>query len=566
MGYVLDITYDPAVIKPERPVFAWGSSGEFSTEEQGKLKLIWSGSENNSENGLLVTVLFTVSTKAESGTYDIGISYSEEDTFNENYESVKLSCTGTSITVSAGEPKPTIYSNNIETTVDDVFDMPIFIGNNTGIEDMSRVDILYDASKFEYMGYTETITGAVIRTSRTGNGSNAQIRILLSEINSSVPDGELLRLQFRALDTSEGTNDIELYLDDANWASEGCTIYVSKEEKQALICSDAMTAIIGEPAEIPIKICNNPGLLGFRLKVSYDKDVFAVDDVTAGNAWNGLLEFNDNGEGQIDVLGTATSENSEDGIIITLKLLVKDDAPFGDTPIAIAVDSESTFDEELNELSFQVENALITIADYGEVILAKGGSSTIINNGFIYGLSAGCTSLNDYIEAKDGFTLEYDTTARIGTGLTVCAKKNDKVVETCVVIIFGDVNSDGWYDGQDSILVNCIVNGLLTREQIGEVKYMAADCNHDGEINEADVALLEQAGILLANVDQTMIQEELLETDSYIEYLNLIDQNPTVDEEITDEPITPTAKTLIERIIEIVKTVITFIRSLFPKI
>ncbi|MBQ7548872.1 MAG: hypothetical protein IJT03_04110 [Clostridia bacterium] len=95
---------------------------------------------------------------------------------------------------------------------------------------------------------------------------------------------------------------------------------------------------------------------------------------------------------------------------------------------------------------------------------------------------------------------------------------------------------------------------------------MAADCNHDGVIDDLDTAILEQAGVLLANVDQTKSQEELLETDSYIEYIKLIDQSPAADEEVTEEPAATVAKTLLERIIEIVITVITFIRNLFPKI
>ena len=352
------------------------------------------------------------------------------------------------------------------------------------------------------------------------------IQIITEKIESAVEIEQLVVLQFKAHDDAQGSSRFGLDINKSSWNCEGCFVSVLADEKQALICSDEMTAIVGESAEIPIKICNNPGLLGFCLKVSYDKDIFAVDDVAAGNAWNGLLEFNDNGEGQIDVLGTATSEISEDGILITLKLLVKDDAPLGDTQIAIAVDSESTFDGELNELSFQVENSLITIADYGEVILAKGGSSTVIKNGFIYGLTAGCTSLNDYVEVKEGFTLEYDTSARIGTGLTVKAKRNDLVVENCTVIIFGDLDGNGWYDGTDAYFVRLVTSGMIPQTALTEAQLLAADANHDGVIDSADVALLEQAGLLLAEVDQVRTHEEPLETNSaYVEYLSLIDQS-----------------------------------------
>ena len=62
---------------------------------------------------------------------------------------------------------------------------------------------------------------------------------------------------------------------------------------------------------------------------------------------------------------------------------------------------------------------------------------------------------------------------------------------------------------------------------------MAADCNHDDVIDSFDVDILQQAGVLLASVDQTKSEAELLETNSaYVEYLNLIDQ--TVAEVTTD--------------------------------
>ena len=79
-----------------------------------------------------------------------------------------------------------------------------------------------------------------------------------------------------------------------------------------------------------------------------------------------------------------------------------------------------------------------------------------------------------------------------------------------------------------------IANGMLTREQVGEAVWMAADCNHDGKIDQSDVDLINQAGLLLSSVDQTKPTEELLKTSSeYNEYLNLIDQSVEVK---SDEP------------------------------
>lgn len=108
--------------------------------------------------------------------------------------------------------------------------------------------------------------------------------------------------------------------------------------------------------------------------------------------------------------------------------------------------------------------------------------------------------------------------------MVVSAKKNDQIYESCVVIVFGDVDGDGWYNGMDAFIVSLISAGLLTEENLGTAAWMAADCNHDGSIDEADFRLLEQAGLLLAEVDQLASHEELIQTNSvYVEYLALID-------------------------------------------
>ena len=99
---------------------------------------------------------------------------------------------------------------------------------------------------------------------------------------------------------------------------------------------------------------------------------------------------------------------------------------------------------------------------------------------------------------------------------------------------------------------------------------MAADCNHDGVINQADVDLLNQAGVLLANVDQTKSPEELLETSAkYNEYLNLIDQSVAVEEkkQETEMPDSSSSNSgLNEKILMFAEYFINLILELFSKI
>ena len=172
-----------------------------------------------------------------------------------------------------------------------------------------------------------------------------------------------------------------------------------------------------------------------------------------------------------------------------------------------------------------------------DVIFEKDSGNIRIDNAAknVYGFVDGLSSLINDTRVSDGYTISYDAAERVFTGMKIQIKdSSSNVVEEYSAVLFGDVNGDGWYDGRDAVTVSMIANGMLTREQVGEAVWMAADCNHDGKIDQADVDLLNQAGLLLSSVDQTKPTEELLKTSSeYNEYLNLIDQSVEVK---SDEP------------------------------
>ena len=200
------------------------------------------------------------------------------------------------------------------------------------------------------------------------------------------------------------------------------------------------------------------------------------------------------------------------------------------------------------------------------VSLTPANGAVVDNeNGLIYGISSNSAGINSYVNTVDDtMTVECDS-ALLGTGSVVNIVKDGTIVDSYKVVIFGDVDGDGWYDGQDAITVSCLANGMLTREQVGEAVWMAADCNHDGVIDQLDVDLLNQAGVLLSSVDQTKPTEELLETSAeYNEYLSLIDQMGG-----DDTPETPKQDgndSFFTRIIALIESIIKILNTFFTKI
>lgn len=156
-------------------------------------------------------------------------------------------------------------------------------------------------------------------------------------------------------------------------------------------------------------------------------------------------------------------------------------------------------------------------------LTASSDSSTTIDfdSNIISNILPGTSSLTTCVTTPTGYRMEYDI---IGTGRTVDIynEKTNELVDTFTILIYGDIDGDGWYDGQDAVYVSMIINGMLTPEALGITQQMAADCNHDGVIDENDYLILSEAGIQLNEIDQSA--ENLSTQSAYSEYVKLIEQ------------------------------------------
>jgi C1A family cysteine protease len=135
-----------------------------------------------------------------------------------------------------------------------------------------------------------------------------------------------------------------------------------------------------------------------------------------------------------------------------------------------------------------------------DAIFAAETSSVIIDNQnkIISGIDG---NINDLVSVKNGYSFNFDA---VGTGKTlkVFNAKNEQV-DSYTILIYGDVNGDGLCDAQDAYIVDCIINGLLTEETVGNAVWLAADCNHDGNVDYSDYLLLNSCGTLIKSVNQT---------------------------------------------------------------
>ena len=175
--------------------------------------------------------------------------------------------------------------------------------------------------------------------------------------------------------------------------------------------------------------------------------------------------------------------------------------------------------------------------------IALSGSSTAavdFATNTITGFDAGSTNLEDYLSATNNgyvFTCSSDV---ICTGAVVELTDGDTLINSYTVIVFGDIDGNSWYDANDAFIVNMIACGLMPIDKLSYAQLKAADCNHDGEINELDFELLINASVLLEDVDQSASQPELSQNATYISYCSLIDQTAGMENNLAPAPeVTP---------------------------
>lgn len=184
---------------------------------------------------------------------------------------------------------------------------------------------------------------------------------------------------------------------------------------------------------------------------------------------------------------------------------------------------------ELNDKSI----SLTAEWSQSRVLVSTGTLTVDYDNRLVYGVTVGAKSLDGLVRVKDSScTLSFDIGDVVHTGSRIDVLKNGKAVESYTVVVFGDVNGDGLYDGRDAVVVNCIASGMLDLGQISLAERFAADCNHDGGIDSRDAELLEQAGVLLEKIEQG--STSVAEATSIEPYLCMVDQLAVMQE--ADEP------------------------------
>ncbi len=524
MGFSLNVGYDAAVFTPVSvsagTMLAGGMLNDsIATAQPGQFKVVWTGSQDATGDGILFTVVFNVSANA-IGAKNIALSYNQADTFNENWDDVVLHCGDIAVTVNNPNyvPPPALGASPATVTAGGNAALPVSIANSAGMSRF-KIYLTYDPAIYTFVSVSK---GPALLT---GNiSSDASNGVLTVTWTGTSTDGTLFTPVFATAEYKQGRHDIALSYDPANtaFATSGTVMACSAIEvtlinpfagQAAWVQADHIQGAAGTTVNVPVRIFNNQGLMGFGITVHYDPAALTPLSVTRGTVTSaGMFDstLGPGSNGSFKVIWNNTENVGANGALMVVSFTVNPGAALGDTPLTLTYTQADTFNEAWQDVTLDCRAAALTVADTPLLLTAKAGSATVIDrgNGLLYGLAPGL-SVNDllaqYLEAAPP-QASIVVNGSVGTGAKVelIDTASGATLDSLTVVVFGDVNGDGNIDSSDAGIIVDYENFMI---EFGPAEYAvfsaASDLNKDGNVDSSDAGIIVDVENYLLTVDQT---------------------------------------------------------------
>ncbi len=515
---------------------------------------------NNSEAPDFISIKVPIYKTYNSQSVQLSYVYSPSDAM---YESITWSSDNDLMTVDQNgkvAPKENkACAAKITVTVTDHFGNTVTDYVYVSFVNIQATGVTLNQSSLSGMpGESATLTASVEPKAKLGVGGATITDVVWTTSDPSVATVENGTVTF----VNGGTAVITVYTKDGGHSAQ-CTVTVT-------VSKDALLKAITDAKSIDLSNRTEASAAALTKAIAdaeavYNNASAKTEDINnaiaALNAATGALEYLG---GNYDRVNAAVAEfNKLDSTKYTEESYNAVKAAVDSVDYTLNITQQS----EIDAMADRITEALGKLQKLitAKIKAAKDGVVIDEEKLFVYGIEPHTDSLDSYLAAENG-SLKFSPTSKgNGTGTKIELYDEDgNLIKTYTLVIFGDVNGDGWYDATDATLVNCIIGGMFTKEQLGEAAWLAADCNHDGTIDETDADLLQQAGILLQSIDQNAQQSELETNSAYTEYIGIIEQ--TVETEKPDEKPTedPTEQNWIavffEQLINLIKLLLAILK------
>lgn len=484
-GVKLSFNYDDTKLIPMSVeagnVFTGGLQDNIEGDAQaGSFNVYWASStgENVTSNGILFYINFKVDDSAY-GTTSINILYGKDDTFDEDFNDVILNCKNIDVQISNDS-----VANKIKVTTKAERDSVSIVDLKFRISNVSRESeityiINYDNSTFFY----SNLFGKANIVS-----NNAGVLTINTQTNVDDNNTDYITVRFAIKGGSlSGTYPFDVTTDDENIICESCNITISNlgsAETAKVFIPTGLIAEKGKSISVPVMINNNQGIMGYRLRFTYNTDDLQIVSVTNDEDFGGnLYDSIGNKDGVFDVVWNSTENKTLNGTILYLNFNVvsKTTNKAITSPIAISYVSDDTFDENYNDVILNCIEGSLRICPSHTYISAVVEPSCE-TNGYKYYRCQYCTITyrEDFTQSLGHYYIyQKDPSSAIIKSFNMTYKCND-----C---------NDVYNTNGDNVLhiwnnnTNTYINSIPSRNDLYS---QLLDVNHDEFINAKDFAMI----------------------------------------------------------------------------
>ena len=333
MGIGVEVTYDPLAMTPISVVggelLTDGTLNDsIETAKNGTFKILWSNTENITGDGTLLILRFKANQNIKADEYNIRLKTSAADTFDEDFKELDIKGRAMIVTIKSLEEEALKEAKeDAKRSVDEMADVFAY-------DEIQRPKLLavMDQAKEEIdLAKTEQEIAKIL---------------------------ERVKKEIEAIpQKAEGGEDSEVYFKDVE-----------------------VKAKPSEEIEIPVRIVNNPGIMGIGLKVTYDASVMTPIEIVKGEVFaKGTLDNSiENAEnGSFKVFWSGTENVSTNGSLFTIRFKLNTEAKPGKYKVEIINSSEDSFNEEFDEVEIKTGMAAVTVEqDTSKLTKAKEEAKT----------------------------------------------------------------------------------------------------------------------------------------------------------------------------------------------
>ncbi|MBR0413908.1 MAG: leucine-rich repeat protein, partial [Clostridia bacterium] len=335
----------------------------------GQMNVYWAGKQNVYDDGVLFYITFRVK-NAATGSDEIAISYSQEDTFDEQFHDVVFDCRNIALTYS-NSVLPTLPQLELEADqnapiyVGEAFAVNIRISNANVITD-EQFAFDYDYTKFEIVEFA------------AAEGVQAQVDNDVLQL-TALPAGatQIGQIVFRPLTSAAtGENSIAIQGNEGESILGGnFTFTVSETVASKQITVSGSTAAFDKDGNFKVKVnfANNGGIMGYKLKFYYDAAVIKPVSAAKGdNFRSGDLTTNiGSKEGEFVVVWHDAQNAFGDGEAFTIDFKRITDDPV-ETAITASYSPKDTFNENWEDVELVTEDIPVSIQEVSPLINIYG--------------------------------------------------------------------------------------------------------------------------------------------------------------------------------------------------